>query len=41
MLNDRIGGTSVVFENKDEACSIVPSPPRVVAMSTFRASCDA
>jgi len=35
MLNESIGGTLTTVLNKDEACKIVPSPPRVVAISTL------
>lgn len=35
MLKERIGGTCVVVLKRDEAWSIVPSPPRVVVRSTF------
>lgn len=38
MLKDRIGGTLAAVLNKEEACNIVPSPPSVVAMSTFAGS---
>lgn len=40
MLKDRIGGTEGVVEKRDEACRIVPSPPRVVVKSTFSARRD-
>jgi hypothetical protein len=35
MLNDSIGGTLFVVANKDAACKIVPSPPKVVVRSTL------
>lgn len=35
MLKDRIGGTSEVVANSEEACRIVPSPPKVAVKSTF------
>lgn len=38
MLKDRIGGTSEVVANSEEACRIVPSPPKVAVKSTFSAS---
>jgi hypothetical protein len=40
MLKDSIGGTLVVVENKEDAWRIVPSPPRVVVMSTFLGRLD-
>ena len=36
MLKDSIGGTWVVVAKREEACRIVPSPPKVLVMSTFR-----
>ena len=38
MLKDRIGGTEVEAENKEDARRMVPSPPNVVVTSTFCAS---
>lgn len=35
ILKDSIGGTLTSVLNKDDACRMVPSPPSVVAMSTF------
>ena len=35
MLNDRIGGTSVDVLKSEDACRIVPSPPKVVVRSIF------
>lgn len=32
---ERIGGTLEEWEKRDEACSIVPSPPKVVVRSTL------
>ena len=34
-VNDRIGGTEVVVEKREEACRIVPSPPKVVMRSAL------
>jgi len=35
MLKLRMGGTRVVVAKREEACRIVPSPPKVVVRSTF------
>lgn len=35
MLKDRMGGTRGVLEKSAEARSIVPSPPKVVVISTL------
>lgn len=35
MLKERIGGTSVVVAKREDACNIVPSPPKVAVISTF------
>jgi len=35
MLKDRMGGTRDVVEKREEACRMVPSPPRVVIRSTL------
>lgn len=35
MLNDRMGGTSQDVLKREDACRIVPSPPKVVVRSIF------
>ena len=35
MLKERIGGTWRSVEKSEDACRMVPSPPRVVVRSTF------
>ena len=36
MLKDNMGGTTSEVANMDEACRIVPSPPKVATRSVFR-----
>lgn len=38
MLKESIGGTWSSVLKRDDACRIVPSPPRVVTISTFDGS---
>lgn len=35
MLKASIGGTESEVANKDDACKMVPSPPKVAVRSTF------
>ena len=36
MLKERMGGTEEVVAKREEAWSMVPSPPKVVVRSTLR-----
>ena len=35
-LKERIGGTEALCAKRDDACRIVPSPPKVLVRSTLR-----
>ena len=40
MLKESMGGTEAAVAKREEACRIVPSPPKVAIKSTFWASKD-